>query len=193
MIKVGITGGIGSGKSILSRYFCYRNIPVYDTDSKAKLLMVDHPGLRTNLTALLGDEAYKGRELNRTYISSCIFGDKSLLSKVNALVHPVVKEDFLLWSLAQQQSIVAMECAILFEANFSSAVDFTIQVSASESIRKLRAMKRDGLTSAAIEARMHNQMSDAEREELSDFVLINDDRHAIIPQTERILNTILHR
>lgn len=193
MIKLGITGGIGCGKSILSRYFFYRGIPVYDTDSKAKLLMVEHSGLREKLIGLLGEQAYCGKQLNRSYISSCIFQDKSLLSKVNALVHPVVKEDFLLWAAAQQGSVVAMECAILFEANFSSAVDFVIQVSAPEEIRLQRAMKRDRLDSAAIQARMRNQMSDPEREELADFVLINDDQQAIIPQTEFILNMILHR
>ncbi|MGL5637165.1 MAG: dephospho-CoA kinase [Bacteroidales bacterium] len=190
MIKIGITGGIGSGKSILSRYFIYRNIPVYDTDSQAKRLMVGHPDLKIALTGLLGREAYQDGQLNKAYISSCIFQDKSLLRKVNALVHPVVKADFIRWSKEQHSSVVAMECAILFEADFSSAVDFVIQVSASEELRILRAMKRDGLKASQIEARMQNQMSDTERAVLADFEMINDNQHAIIPQIEAILKMI---
>ncbi|MGL4806464.1 MAG: dephospho-CoA kinase [Bacteroidales bacterium] len=190
MIKIGITGGIGSGKSILSRYFIYRNIPVYDTDSQAKRLMVGHPDLKIALTGLLGREAYQDGQLNKAYISSCIFQDKSLLRKVNALVHPVVKADFIRWSKEQDSSVVAMECAILFEADFSSAVDFVIQVSASEELRILRAMKRDGLKASQIEARMQNQMSDTERAVLADFEMINDNQHAIIPQIEAILKMI---
>lgn len=190
MIKLGITGGIGSGKSLLSKYLRCRNIPVYDTDAHAKLLMIDNLGLREALKELLGESAYISNQLNKEYIASCIFSDRSLLKKVNAIVHPVVKQDFIHWANKQNKSIVAMECAILFEADFSSSVDYIIQVSAPEELRISRAVKRDARLYKDIQSRVKNQMSDSERKKLADFEIINNDSIAVIPQIESILNKL---
>lgn len=190
MTKLGITGGIGSGKSVVSAYLQNAGIPVYNCDNEAKRLMVEDKNLVGAIRSLLGAEAYSDGRLNRAFIAQCIFGNPDLLKQMNAIVHPAVIADFEKWSLRQHLPVVAMETAILFESGFDRIVDIIINVSADENTRIQRAMQRDGAPRSVVESRIKNQMSDPERIRLSHFVIDNNDDVALTPQIEKICNSI---
>ena len=147
MIKLGITGGIGSGKSFVSR--CLKegfSVQVYDTDREAKRLMLEHEGIRADLIALLGEEVYTAAGLNKPLLAAYIFSSPENAQKVNAIVHPRVKEDFRNWAFRQEQAgcqLVGVESAILFESGFDREVDKTLTVSAPLELRITRVMERD--------------------------------------------------
>jgi dephospho-CoA kinase len=175
MISIAITGGIGSGKSYVSALLQAGGIPIYNTDDEAKRLMLSDEGIRRDLIALLGEEVYRDGALNKPLLASYLFADSSNAARINGIVHPRVKEDFLRWvKLHTQKEIVGMECAILFEAGFEDAVDAVVMVYAPEDIRLERAMKRDSATEAQIRARMNAQISDEEKCRKSDYVIHND-------------------
>jgi dephospho-CoA kinase len=175
MISIAITGGIGSGKSYVSALLQAGGIPIYNTDDEAKRLMLSDEGIRRDLMALLGEEVYRDGALNKPLLASYLFADSSNAARINGIVHPRVKEDFLRWvKLHTQKEIVGMECAILFEAGFEDAVDAVVMVYAPEDIRLERAMKRDSATEAQIRARMKAQISDEEKCRKSDYVIHND-------------------
>jgi dephospho-CoA kinase len=175
MISIAITGGIGSGKSYVSALLQAGGIPIYNTDDEAKRLMLSDEGIRRDLIALLGEEVYQGGALNKSLLASYLFADSSNAARINGIVHPRVKEDFLRWvKLYAEKEIVGMECAILFEAGFEDAVDAVVMVYAPEDIRLERAMKRDSATEAQIRARMKAQISDEEKCRKSDYVIHND-------------------
>lgn len=188
MTKLGITGGIGSGKSIVSAYLQHAGIPVYNCDNEAKRLMVEDINLVEAIRSLLGAEAYVDGVLNRTFIAQCIFGNSGLLKQMNSIVHPAVIADFERWSLSQHLPVVAMETAILFESGFDRIVDSIINVSADEETRIQRAIQRDGAPRSVVENRIKNQMDDKQRVSLSHFVIDNNDNVAITPQIESILS-----
>ena len=177
MMKLGITGGIGSGKSYVSRLLERRGIPVYDTDAAAKRLMVEHPSVRRELMALLGAEAYlPDGTLNRPLLARCVFTSAVCRARVNAIVHPRVREDFARWVAvgASGSGVVAMECAILYEAHFETEVDKVLVVSAPAEVRMRRVMERDGATEAQVKGRMAAQMDEDERCARADGVVLND-------------------
>lgn len=185
MIRVGLTGGIGSGKSTVSRVFASLGVPVYHTDPKARELMARDPQIVTRLTALLGREAYSAGELNRQYIASRIFSDRELIREVNAVVHPRVADDFAAWAArnaADGADYVVMECAILFESGFDGLVDYSIAVSADIGERVARASWRDGIEPAHVLERIANQMTDQERESRADFTILNSDSDMAVPR-----------
>lgn len=187
MLKVGLTGGIGSGKSTASRIFRQLGIPVYDADSAAKQLMTSDPQLIVDIKALLGEEAYVGGELNKRWIASRIFGDKDLLAKMNATVHPAVIRDFERWADEQAEAAyVVMENAILFESGFDKAVDCSVTVSAPLDQRLARAASRDGVSEEMIRERVTHQMDDAQRESRADFVVTNEDLDLLLPQILKV-------
>lgn len=188
MTKLGITGGIGSGKSIVSAYLQHAGIPVYNCDNEAKRLMVEDINLVEAIRSLLGAEAYVDGVLNRTFIAQCIFGNSGLLKQMNSIVHPAVIADFERWSLSQHLPVVAMETAILFESGFDRIVDSIINVSADEETRIQRAIQRDGAPRSVVENRIKNQMDDKQRVSLSHFVIDNNDNVALTPQIESILS-----
>lgn len=188
MTKLGITGGIGSGKSIVSAYLQHAGIPVYNCDNEAKRLMVEDINLVEAIRSLLGAEAYVDGVLNRTFIAQCIFGNSGLLKQMNSIVHPAVIADFKRWSLSQHLPVVAMETAILFESGFDRIVDSIINVSADEETRIQRAIQRDGAPRSVVENRIKNQMDDKQRVSLSHFVIDNNDNVALTPQIESILS-----
>lgn len=188
MTKLGITGGIGSGKSIVSAYLQHAGIPVYDCDNEAKRLMVEDINLVEAIRSLLGAEAYVDGVLNRTFIAQCIFGNSGLLKQMNSIVHPAVIADFKRWSLSQHLPVVAMETAILFESGFDRIVDSIINVSADEETRIQRAIQRDGAPRSVVENRIKNQMDEKQRVSLSHFVIDNNDNVALTPQIESILS-----
>ena len=144
MYKVGVTGGIGSGKSTVCRLFAERGIAVYDSDSQAKRLMEESDTLRAALVGAFGTECYAEGRLNRRYLAGRVFGDAEALARLNALVHPAVREDFRMWAERQSGPYVILESAILFEAGFENEVDTTLAVLAPAEERVKRCMERDG-------------------------------------------------
>lgn len=173
MYKIGITGGIGSGKSTVCRMFCEHGIAVYDSDSRAKKLMQESGAIRQQLIEVFGEECYNAEGLNRPYLARCVFGDKDALQRLNSIVHPAVRTDFRRWAEEQQSAYVIMESAILFEAGFETEVDTTLAVLAPKSMRVERTMQRDGVTREEVEQRMEHQMSDEELHSKARRTLVN--------------------
>ena len=185
MLKVGITGGIGSGKTTIAEVFMQLDIPVYPSDLRAKELMSEDFKLRQAIVGLFGNEAYVSENLNRAFIASKVFSDQTLLQKLNELVHPAVKKDFDLWCSDQNAAYVLKEAAILIETGGYKAMDRMILVTAPSEIKIQRVQKRDTLTRDEILARMNRQWSDERKEEFADFV-INNDNHSMV--LEQVLN-----
>lgn len=173
MIKIGITGGIGSGKSTVCRLFSERGIPCYEADGRAKRLMNEEPTLREKIIARFGEESYTQEGLNRPYMARLVFSDPEALAALNGLVHPAVREDFRCWAAEQEAPYLLLESAILFSADFDREVDYTLAVVAPESVRLERTMRRDGASEEAVRARMAAQMGDDELSERADWVLVN--------------------
>ena len=160
MFKVGITGGIGSGKSTVCRLFAERGVAVYDTDAAAKRLMAEDEALKRGIVAHFGAESYRDGVLNRPYLAERVFGDDKEREALNGLVHPAVIADFERWAEEQQGEYVVLESAILFEAGLDKHLDRVVAVLAPEALRVERAMKRDGATRAQILSRMTVQLDD---------------------------------
>ena len=173
MIKVAICGGIGSGKSTVCRMFAERGVAHYDSDSRAKALMNESAELRKALVAEFGEECYEGGVLNRAYLASKVFGSEERLAKLNSIVHPAVKADFLRWAEGQEGDYCILETAILFESGFDALVDQKVAILAPQPLRVMRAMERDGATKEQIEARIKAQMSDDELMARCDFAIVN--------------------
>ena len=173
MIKVAICGGIGSGKSTICQMFVERGAAVYDSDSRAKALMNESAELREALIAAFGAECYEGDTLNRSYLASKVFGSEEQLTKLNSIVHPAVKADFLAWAEEQEGDYCILETAILFESGFDALVDKKVAVLAPQPLRVMRAMERDGATKEQIEARIKAQMNDDELMRRCDFAIVN--------------------
>lgn len=178
-MRIGLTGGIGAGKSYVSQLLTAQcGIPVYDCDREAKHLMVTSPVIRQQLTALLGTEAYlPDGQLNKRLIADYLFANEEHQRAVNAIVHPAVKADFRQWATEQEQAgapAVGIESAILVEAGFTDLADKVIVVEAPLALRLQRVMKRDGATEEEVRARMARQISDEERRQAADFIIVND-------------------
>ena len=175
MIVVGLTGGIGSGKTTVANFFKGFNIPVYIADDEAKLLMATSKVIKRELIALFGVGAYTdGNELNRQFLASKIFSDKSYLNQMNAIIHPKVAAHFNIWVKKQHAPYVIKEAAIIFEHNNESYYDYIITVTANREQRISRVMKRDNTNKSKIEAIIRNQMSDQEKIEKSHYVIVNN-------------------
>ena len=189
-MKIGITGGIGSGKSYVARMLTQHfGIPVYDCDSRAKSLMTTSLAIRRQLTALVGADAYQqDGQLNRQLLSHYLFSDSLHASRVNAIVHPAVKSDFLAWASRQTAPHVAMESAILLEAGFDDVVDRILSVEAPVELRLQRAMQRDGATGEQVRHRMALQLADDERRDKAHAVILNDGR-PLLPQLQELFNS----
>ena len=175
MYKVGITGGIGSGKSTVCRILAEHGVAVYDADSRAKELMSSSEALRAALIENFGAECFTAEGLNRAYLAGRVFSDAEQLRVLNGLVHPAVMADFEEWAEAQKGSYVVFESAILFEAKLEDRVDATVAVMAPEELRVERVMGRDGATKEQVLARIHNQMSDDERADRAKYGVVNID------------------
>lgn len=175
MKLVGLTGGIGSGKSTVAKYFNTLGIPVYHSDDRAKAIMEEQVSIKAALIQLFGSKAYVEDRLNRAYIAELAFSNPELLKKLNALVHPAVRADFLAWSKQQEAPYVIQEAAVLFENGGYKNLDYNILVKAPQEAREQRVMGRDAITRAQVQARMQNQWSDERKEPLADFVIENLD------------------
>jgi len=176
MIKVGICGGIGGGKSTVCSLLAEKGAPVYDSDSRAKSLMNSSPEIADAVKAAFGERSYRGGMLDRAYLAEQVFGDKANLARLDAIVHPAVRRDFEEWAARQQAEYVVLESAILFESGFEKCVDVTVAVLAPHSLRLERAMKRDGAVRERILERMAAQMSDDELAGRADMSIVNIDR-----------------
>ncbi len=175
MLKVGLTGGIGSGKSFVARHFQKLGIPVYYADKEAKRLMNRDKVLKDAIRDLMGRNAYhtNGR-LNRPFIASLIFKDSTLLQSINALVHPAVKDDFTQWAKRQKSAYVLEESAIIFENGLDAFFDKVVLVTAPLEIRIKRVLNRDKSTRKQVMSRINQQLPDKKKIALANFVITND-------------------
>lgn len=184
MLKIGITGGIGSGKSTVCNIFEQLGIPVYYADLRARELMNTHPPLVKALKKEFGEDIYDNNgELIRPKLAAIVFNNKEKLERLNSLVHPEVKEDFRKWA-DKQTSVpyVMKEAALMFESGSYKDVDYIIVVSAPKNLRVQRVVDRDGAKRSDVLKRMAGQLTEKERLERTDFVLKNDGQHPLIPQ-----------
>ncbi len=191
MIVVGLTGGIGSGKTTVAELFETIDVPIYIADIEAKLLMNTSTVIKRELIALFGKDAYLNNELNRPFIASKIFTDKDYLNKMNAIVHPKVGAHFKAWLKKQNTPYVLKEVAIIFEHQQQSQYDLIISVIADKEKRLKRVLKRDQKTPENVLAIMKNQLSDIEKVKLSDFVIVNNEKSTLKNQIQKIHKSIL--
>lgn len=191
MIKIAVTGGIGSGKSYISHLLENMHIPVYNADNEAKRLTVSDAGIRGELIALLGEEVYKDGLLNKPLLASYLFSNPAHVLQINSIIHPRVRKDFTVWVERQEKcEIVGMESAILYEAGFQDTVDAVIMVYAPVELRIQRAMYRDGASEEQVRARIAAQMDDEEKRRRADFTVVNDGVQLLIPQLNRIVEQL---
>ena len=195
MLKVGITGGIGSGKSIVCQVFEMLGIPIFNADAAAKFLMETDNSLIANLKMAFGESIYdKKGKLDRAALSAKVFNDAAQLNLLNALVHPATILYAAKWMEQQTSPYALKEAALLFESNSYQDLDFIIGVTAPQEIRIQRAMLRDGVAASKILERIAMQMNEEEKMQRCDFVIQNDNKKAILPQVfaihEKLLQTI---
>ena len=186
MYKVGITGGIGSGKSTVCRMLAERGVALYDADSRAKALMSTSEALRRALVDNFGAETFNAKGLNRAYLAGRVFNDAEQLRLLNSIVHPAVIEDFEAWAEAQEGNYVVFESAILFEAGLEDRVDVAVAVMAPEALRVERVMARDGHSREQVLARIKNQMSDDERSDRAKYSIVNVDIEELEEDVEQL-------
>lgn len=189
-LKVGVTGGIGSGKSTVCKVLEAMNFPVYYSDHEAKSLVNNNQDLKHQLISLLGKEIYESGQLNRPKLAELIFNDFKLKEKVNGIIHPAVREHFKAWILKQKSDIIFNEAAILFETGAYQSYDKMILVTAPEAVRINRVQQRDGSAETDIKSRMQNQWSDDQKIPLADYVITNDDKEAVLPQILHIIEDL---
>ncbi|HWV65939.1 dephospho-CoA kinase [Chitinophaga sp.] len=183
MLKIGITGGIGSGKSTVSRIFELLGVPVYYADDRAKDIMVRDPELAAQVKHHFGEEIYDAEgALNRKLLGNIVFNDKDKLALLNSLVHPATIRDSDNWALQQHTPYVLKEAALLFETESFHHLDKVIAVFAPQPLRVHRVMKRDNVTRNEVLARIYKQIDETIKMKLSDYVIYNDEQHVVIPQ-----------
>ncbi len=191
MIKLGVTGGIGSGKSVVCDVLRLHDIPVYDADLEAKNLNDTSPVIRKKLTESFGQDLYRNNRLDREKLAHLIFNNEENLRTANSIIHPELAKHFMEWAEQRKHHpVVALDAAVLFEAGFQSVLDKTIIVLAPLEVRIERAVKRGNLTKEQITARANSQMSDKEKAELADFIIQNDGQHSLLEQVDKILQVV---
>lgn len=191
---IGLTGGIGSGKTTVGKWFAENGIPVYDSDTEAKLLIKENDELRLKISSLLGDEAYEDGVYNRKFVAAKVFSNPRLLEKLNEIVHPAVFEHFHNWVKNQKSEFIIKEAAILFESGSYKDCDLIISVVAKEELRIERVVKRDGLDPNQVRDRIRTQWTDELRIKHSDFVINNDlDLSHLKSEFQRVYNELLKR
>ncbi len=191
MLKIGLTGGIGSGKTTAAHIFEVLGIPVYYADEAAKKLMNEDKVLRQEIIRLFGNEAFKEGELDRSFLGELVFSDPEKLSQLNSIVHPATLEDAARWMLRQRTPYAIKEAALIFEANLQSYFDYVIGVTAPESIRISRVVKRDHTSREKVMKRIRQQMDEEEKIGLCDFVIRNDESEGLLVQVLRIHEELL--
>lgn len=190
-LKVGITGGIGSGKSTVANIFKTLGIPVFDADTAAKKVMNEDVALREKITELFGDEAYTNNELNRKFIASIVFNDAYKLEQLNAAVHPATIAAGEAWMDKQTSPYTLKEAAIFFESGSATGLDFIIGVFAPQHIRIQRVMQRDNISREEVLSRMSKQIDEFLKMKLCDFVIHNNEQSLLIPQVIKVHEQLL--
>ena len=190
-MKLGITGGIGSGKTTVCKVFNVLGIPVFLTDPEAREILNSNNEIISKINFIAGKNLYTSGTLDRKELATLIFNDSSLLQKVNSIVHPAVSKRFLKWAMEQSAPYVIMEAAILFESGASKLVDKVATVVAPEEERINRVIVRNHLTREEVMERIRNQMNDEDRIKLSDYVIYNSENDMIIPSIIKIHEEIL--
>ncbi len=188
MLRVGITGGIGAGKSVVSKIFTVLGVPVYDADSQAKYLMNNDTKLKKEIKDNFGENAFiESGELNRTYLADKVFQNPDQLKKLNSLVHPVVKRDFDKWCEIKNSPYILKEAALLVESGSHKDLDMLLVVTAPEKLRIERVLLRDDhRTKKQVEGIISNQFPEAEKKKLADFLINNDESHPILSKVLEI-------
>ena len=190
-IIIGVTGGIGSGKSYICRIISSLGFPVYNCDAEAKKLMNTNKHIINSLKQLIGENSYDSEgNLNKPIITQFLFANEENAHKINSVVHPVVKEDFRSWASAQNADLIFMESAILFESGFIDVVDNVITITAPPETRIERTIRRDNTTREQVIARMNQQMQDEERVRLSDYIICNNTNDNVEQQIKTIIETL---
>jgi len=190
MIKVGITGGIGSGKSFISEILESYGYPVFYSDQAAKDIISNDDYARQELISYFGDDVFENNQLNKPFLAKIIFNDEEALQKVNALIHPLVRKAFDLFATQQHSKFVFNEAAILFESGGAIQMDKVVLVTASTEVRIKRVMKRDRVSKEDVLARMSKQWPDEKKEKLSDFIIVNDEEKPLLGQIEYVLDSL---
>lgn len=190
---IGLTGGIGSGKTTVAKLFEVMGCAVYNSDERAKNIYFN-AGVKQQVIDLLGKEAYKSeQEINRNFISSKVFSDTSLLQQLNGIIHPAVKTDFIQFTnLYAAHKMIIKESAILFETGIYKDLEKTILVTSPLELKIKRVMQRNAFSKEEVEKRMSAQWSDEQKTALADFVIMNDDKQALIPQVSQIISKLSH-
>ncbi|MEO1262212.1 MAG: dephospho-CoA kinase [Bacteroidota bacterium] len=193
MLKVGVTGGIGSGKSTICKIFECIGIPVYYADDRAKQLMVDNIKIVDQITEIFGKEAYhEDGSLNRAHLATIVFNDKEKLNMLNGIVHPAVREDGQNWHQSQQNvPYTIKEAALMIESGNYKSMDEIIVVSAPVELRIQRVIQRDAVTRQAVMARIDKQLPEPERLAFADYVIVNDGKKSIVQQVWDIHQELL--
>ncbi len=190
MKKLGLTGGIGVGKTYVSKVFQQMGIPVFNADIEAKNCMAEDKELMQKVKTSFGENIYDNGVLQKEELAKVVFYNRERLAELNALVHPVVKQKFEDWCAEQSVELVMKEAAVLFESDAHLGLDAVICVSATEKVRIERVQKRDGSSVAEIKRRMDKQMSQSKKEELANFVIVNDGKKLLLPQLIKVLKEI---
>ena len=191
MLKIGLTGGIGAGKSTVAKIFETIGVPVYYADQEAKRLMEEDPILINKIKDNFGESAYSNGKLNRTLLAEIVFKNKDKLDLLNSLVHPFTIQDGKKWMEEQSYPYALKEAALIFESGSQSEFDFIIGVHAPVALRLSRTIKRDKQTKENITERMENQLDESLKIKLCDFILINDERQLLIPQVNELHKKLL--
>lgn len=191
MLKVGLTGGIGSGKTFVANIFAHLGVPIYCSDIEAKKLYGTDTHLLRQLRKVFGDVIFSNDTLNKKRLASIVFTDSDALAKLNGLVHPVLKKHFNTWVMEQSSPYVIQEAAILFESGFSKQMDKTIVVAAPEAIRIKRVVERDAASIEEIRKRMQHQLPQEKLISLADYTITADDTTPLLPQVLSIHNRLL--
>jgi dephospho-CoA kinase len=191
MLKIGLTGGIGSGKTTVAHIFEVLGIPVYYADDAAKRLMNEDDKLKQQIIQHFGEESYVDGKLNRSYLSSVVFSDVEKTKLINSIMHPATIADAELWMNKQTTAYAIKEAALIFEAAAEKQLDLIIGVQSSLPIRMQRVMQRDNISEEAVLARMQKQMNEEEKMSRCDFVIVNDEKELLIPQVVKLHEKLL--
>ncbi len=182
LLKIGLTGGIGSGKSTVAQMFAVLGIPVYSADEASKRLMVENEELKSAIINHFGKASYVDGNLNRQYLAKLVFNDSKKLSLLNSLVHPATLSDAASWIKKQVAPYIIKEAALIFESGSNKSLDYVIGVDAPKDLRIQRAMLRDNISAQQVEDRINKQMDEQEKLQLCDYVIVNNEHQLVIPQ-----------